>query len=218
MLNMESYQWTQLGLLLEIFGLFFLSVQAITLPKFRALRDLIFVPLHHALRPTQVTFVDRELTKDEELEFRKAFLYFYLSHSITGIIGTVFLFFLMRFIGFDLWSYMLHVTNLTLVVFFLLFGSAVALFTFAIPVIVILTSKASFRVFFAVALLTTLFPVTLVFMAVGEVFHQLSILFSKAIIAGLNFIDNNTQDGTIGLIGFSLAAVGCIFQILGALP
>lgn len=212
---MQPYQWTIFGLFLNIIGVFFLSVEAITLPNFRKLRDMIFIPLHHAILPTRMTVVERQLTNEEHHLFRSAFFNFYISHSIGGLIGTTILIFVFRKLGVDILLLARTLFGSTSNKLLISLVIATAVFTFVLPVIIIRYGRNSTKTFLLVVLLNFIFPISLLLLAVGEVMHFGSIWLSKAVIKVLNFIDNKTPDGTIGVIGFLLALIGFVLQLIG---
>src|SRR5438093_307890 len=55
---MQPYQWSLIGLVLDIVGVLLLSVEAIKLNNIRKLRTRFLLPFHDWVKPATVEFVD----------------------------------------------------------------------------------------------------------------------------------------------------------------
>ena len=190
---MNAYQYTVVGLILDIIGAFLVSVEAIKLENLRRFRDRFLRPMHSSILPKKVTFVDDETPlydqqplPGDEVEFSEGLRRWFLSHTLAGVLAVSLAYLLLGH----------HAQRM--VDFLLLWAasrSALSLIALVLPAAVI---------------------AFLLILGVGEAVHFALIHLSRLPIAVLDVIDRNTPNGTIGIVGFSLLFFGFLLQIVGA--
>lgn len=235
-MSLKPYYFSLLGLIIDIIGVFFLSVEAIKLDNFKKIRDRIFIPFNHSVSynsPKFQTiyakgFLDQlnsdslgsfTVKKEEANAFLKVFYNFYFTHYVGGFIGFLSILYTIHFFFFDInqlmklefgysVSYVHHIIVLALLV-------VIALVNW------ILTNHYAYRYaatnipIHAFAIITIFTPPSLLYMVIGELMHLFLALTDKIVLSTLDFIDRKTVDGTIGIIGFVLVTVGFILQFYG---
>jgi len=226
-MNIAPYHLNLFGLFLDIIGVFLLSVEAIKLPNLRKLRVRFFVPLDSYISPAKVPFAKSlrkawktgkepkviVVTAKERAKFRRSFRHFYISHSLAGFIGTLIALSLVQASGIDLWSLIQHELRIAaLTAALILFTTILLLFLFDSAADVYGGTPIPF---FISAVLTVTWPPLLIFMILGELLHQTSILVTKLTIRTLDLIHEKAPNGTIGIIGFVFASLGFLFQFIG---
>jgi hypothetical protein len=232
----KPYYFSLLGLIIDIIGVFFLSVEAIKLDNFKKIRDRFFIPFNHSVSYNspkfQAIFAKEFLEqlsndspgsftvkKEEANAFLEVFYNFYFTHYVGGFIGFLFLVYTTHFLIFDInkfikveFGYSVNFVHHIIVLVVLVIISLVNW---------ILTNHYAYRYaatyipIHAFAIITILTPPSLLYMIIGELIHMLFVLTDKIVLSTLNLIDRKTVDGTIGIVGFVLVTVGFILQFYG---
>lgn len=187
--SMQPYQWSLAGLVVDIVGAFFLSVEAIKLENLAKIRDHVLLPLHANLRPVPITVLEDGswLMATKSKSFGMAMLIWTFWHFLGGAL----------LVGVVLWA--IHGTF-----HFDLLGWAWALRDLLAPWARLPITALSCLFAFV---LTTSFP--------GEVAHKGTEQLSLWLLNAFYWIDRRTPDGTIGIIGFCLLSLGFLGQVIG---
>lgn len=151
-INASPYRWGEIGLILDITGGFFVSVEAIGLDNLQRVHDKLLLPIIIYLRITKES-------EEEEIEFEEHFD----NMIISGLVS-------------------LMITFISVLLYFYFSISQSYIDTF----------------FYIVA-----FPLVFI------IFLNLIIGLGVAVI---RFVENNTQKGVVGILGFSLLFFGFAFQ------
>lgn len=224
---MHAYQVSMLGLVLDIFGAFFLAVEAIKLQNLEKLRERFLIPFHFHLRPRPITFVDddAELGKPvagevavvddvehapahegapDSGEPRKRFV-----PSATpgrrqvSFTESLIIWFFWHFTGGALLTALvLHLLQVATGFDLIAYLWAARIY---VPALVRLPVTIVLALWFA----------GLVAAGPGEAMHKAVIWLSALAVNFLFWIDRRTPDGTIGILGFSLLLLGFAGQLLG---
>jgi hypothetical protein len=183
---MPAYVWSLVGLLLDVGGVLLLSVEAIKLENLRNLRERLLIPLHEWSKPAQVKVVGPgDPDYDQASTGNADFAWWLFTHAGSGALT-------LSLIGLGLRAELPSAPAAVV-------GIWVTLHLIAKVVIV------------GVSLLIT----PLVLITVGEGWHYLIIWITGRFIALANFVDQRTPDGTIGIIGVTLAMLGFLLQFVG---
>lgn len=175
-----------IGLCFDIVGAFFLSVEAMGLANFRALREKILQPLHNAtLSPTvKIAEPNQELRRITFGEANKLSLYI-TTHFLAGYLVLV-------------------AVNRIVAGFLLRLGQRGWTWMF------------SLRWWFIVPLAITLFFTAIfVLFSLGELVHLTITRASLSLVQFVEFIESKTATGAIGLLGFALLLLGFLLQFYG---
>ena len=185
---MQPYHWSLAGLLIDVVGAFFLSVEAIKLDNVAKLRDRVFVPLHRGIVGPSITITDDPTIKTTPgIIVTLSLVAWLILHFLGAVLLTAPVLWLVhQAFDFDVLSWLWGLQNL--------------LWPWArIP-----------------TLLVTGFVGTL-FLAVtvGELAHHLLVKASLVLVNSLFWIDRKSPDGTIGICGFCLLLLGFLGQMIG---
>jgi len=188
---MYGYYVSMTGLMLDLAGATFLSVEAIKLQNLAKLRDRLLIPFHQRTLPIPIEFVDAEefesLPHSQRFSFWRGMPLWLFTHFSMGLIIVVpALFAVDRVFG-------VHMVEMGL-------GLVGVLPTWA------------------KALLYSLGGLyLLIFIAAGpgELIHKALQRVSLGAVSAMFWIDRRTPDGAIGIIGFGLLVLGFGGQILG---
>ena len=81
---MSPYYWSMLGLIFDIIGAFFISVEAITIDNLKKLRDRILLPAHKLTISPRIEWVDNP---GKEKRVGTLFVIFYIgAHYVVGAV------------------------------------------------------------------------------------------------------------------------------------
>jgi len=192
---------------------FFLSVEAIKVPNLLKLRDKVLLPLEQALHPSMVEIKKLSWTTEELDDSHRSLRHFFFSHLCAGLVGTALLFGAVARLSTKVHAVVLGHSGIAIMVGAALLVSVVV----SIPLVFIATGRAlrlhPFMILFVVALYS-LNPLILLPMMLGEVMHQLSQFIAHQAINLVEFIDERTPPGTIGILGFLLVCIGKLVQVL----
>ncbi|HLA80362.1 MAG TPA: hypothetical protein VJP78_01850 [Thermoleophilia bacterium] len=179
---MRPQHLEMIGLILNIIGAFFVSVEAIKLPNLRKLRERVVLPVHRrTLSPRIVVTADRIVTSGSNAS---CLLYVGL-HYVAGLLVIILL--NLMFSGMPV-HWLMTAAGWTLER------------RWYVVVVVIL-----FALWCVVAGLWLL----------GELVHLAITGLTRAPLVLLDFIDERTPQGTIGIIGFALLFAGFCCQFWG---
>jgi hypothetical protein len=174
---MNAYQYTVTGL-----------------DNLRRLRDRFLGPLHTSLLPKKLMIVDDEVPlydqqtlPDDEVEFSKGLLRWFVSHGLAGVVGVS----------------LVYVS----------FGHQVQ----GIVDSLLLWAAGRSGISLIMVAIGAGLVAFLLILAVGEAVHYVLIYASRLPIAVLDLIDANTPNGTIGILGFMFLLLGFLLQVAGAL-
>lgn len=182
---MRSYHWSMLGLVLDIFGAFLLSVEAIKIENLRNLRDRFFIPFHRHTESPRITFGEgiddtniwsRHLVLFQALHWIAGIAVFAILNSITS--GWL----LSRLAAFGGWYWSRSGWTFVLLLIPALY--CVLLISFGV-------------------------------WALGEGVHIALTFLTGRIVLFLEWIDRKTLSGAVGLIGFVLLLLGFALQMYG---
>lgn len=181
-----------IGLALDLFGAFFVAVEAIKLENLRNFKEIILKKVHLYTKSPRIVVVDedgKEMNKLEggPLPSERIPGLFMALHNVAGFI-------------------VLIVLNT------FLDGK---LFEWLMILLLWIMSKPWYLIIVAF-ILFVLFGIVAGLWVVGEIVH---VLIEKSVVLSmklLDMIDNNTANGTIGIIGFLLLAIGFCLQFYGA--
>lgn len=188
---MAPQHFTMIGLGFDIVGALLVAVEAIKIENFRALRDRIIKKAHGYTLSPRVVFVDeagpRRIENPQESRPSESFPGVFMAlHYVAGFIFLLLL--------NELLDGLIYTTYLKTVDWLL--GLR---WFWQVPVLLF---AGTFGVFF-------------VFWGLGEVAHM---ILSSALICAMkaiDFIEERTPTGTVGILGFLLLAVGFLFQLVG---
>lgn len=190
-----------IGLVIEIIGAFFLSVEAIKLKNFRSIREKFFKQINHSTASPRIVMVrDDDDPEERAQRFRDAEIFnagiwgarhpalFIMLHHIAGAIVLV-------VVDYFLGWYLLQ--------------SASSGFEWALSLDWYFT--------LLVLLSALIFGGIVGLWMLGEIVH-VAITYATSIpIEIVNFIDERTASGVVGMIGFLLLFTGGAIQIIGTI-
>lgn len=211
---MSAFSVTLIGDLFEVLGVFFLSVEAIKLPNLYKLRDHFLLPLDHALRPGTIYPLKTKWTPAELRSELVAVRHFFVSHYVMGLAMVALIALLTARTSPATVAFLTRLLDnrLRLMIAAIVFAAAL----WPLPIVLFATRGDSRTPPVIAMVLTTLtmFPVGLVPMALGEACHQGFRVLVRATLRLLQFIDEGTPTGTIGLLGFFVVCLGKAFQLI----
>lgn len=190
---MKAYQYSMIGLILDIIGAFLVSVEAIKLENVRLFRDRL-VKLEPYTRSPVIVFVDPKNQRKSETK-----------PSPKRVPAN-------RYVG--LFMGLHYVAG-----FVVLIAANKITHGFVLNLLMRAAAWTLNRPWYIAVLVLLVFIVYGLGGGVwmlGELVHVAIMKSLTATIGMLDFIDSRTPDGTVGLIGFLLLFFGFLFQMLGS--
>lgn len=184
---MPPHYWSVAGLLIDVIGAAFLSVEAIKLENLSKLRARVLEPLHHSLQPIILQVVDGEPRFSKDFWTWRSWITWLALHLAGGLLVLAPFFFTITAIFHVDWETLLQ-------------ACINWLWPWArIPVVLI----GGFYTLILIAALP------------GEVAHKLAERLSGAVVDAFSWIEKRTPSGTIGICGFCMLVLGFVGQMIG---
>lgn len=189
---MQAHHYTMLGLEFDIVGAFLVAVEAIKLENVRRLRDGFFKRLHRYTLSPRLAFRSADdppavVKADDEVPSERYVGLFIGLHYVAGL--------------------------LVLIAVDAVAGGRLSRW---LREALTWTMEQPWYVAIAVGLLALVFGIFLGLWGLGEIVHMGLGGALRGAVNLLDFIDVRTPDGTVGIAGFVLLAIGFGLQIYGA--
>lgn len=204
------------GDMIEVLGVFLLSVEAIKPENLYKLRDRVFLPLQHGLQPgivqPQKTRWTPEEFRIEHQELRR----FFVSHYGAGFAIVAGAMLIASYLSLSVRSFFFSITatpsRTAVTVIVLLVG----LLPLALAIFGTRKNTLSPPLVVMIAVVMASIPIGMVPMALGEAAHQGSRLVVRVVLRALQLIDEGTPTGTIGILGFVAVCIGKLVKLLAS--